>query len=206
MISISIVEDNSNFRQALTGYLQSQNHFLIKGTYANAQSALTGLLTDRPDIAIVDIRMPGMSGIELIAEMQQHIPATQYLVCTIHDDDETVFKALQAGASGYVLKNTDADAFTKAIIELHNGGSPMSPYIARKVISKFRHSETRDKQQDLTERENEILVLLAQGLLYKEIAERTGISTFTVKNHLKNIYRKLHVQNKVEALNKYKAF
>jgi DNA-binding NarL/FixJ family response regulator len=204
MISISIVEDNPGFRKVLAGYLQSQDQFLVKGIYVDAETALKGLVTDAPDIAIVDIKMPGKNGVELIKKVKPFIPATQYLICTVHHDNETVFKALQAGASGYILKDTDGDIITNAIIELHNGGSPMSPYIARKVISQFQKSGEQGENFELTAREHEILQQLAKGLLYKEIAEIMIISTNTVKNHLRNIYSKLQVQNKVEALNKYK--
>jgi DNA-binding NarL/FixJ family response regulator len=203
MVSISIVEDNSDFRKAIAGFLQTQNLFIIRGVYADAETALKGLVTDAPDIAIVDIKMPGMSGIELITKVKQAIPETQYLVCTVHHDNETVFKALQAGASGYILKDADGEAITKAILELNSGGSPMSPYIARKVIAQFQNAKKHNAEYELTPREQEVLQQLAKGLLYKEIADYMAISTLTVKNHVKNIYRKLQVQNKVEALNKY---
>ena len=204
MISISIVEDNPDFRNALCSFLQTQNIFTISGIYSDGESALKGLVTDAPDIAIVDIKMPGMSGIELISKVKPAIPDTQYLVCTVHHDNDTVFKALQAGASGYILKDAAGDAITNAIVELHNGGSPMSPYIARKVIAEFQNAKKNNIEYELTPREREVLQQLAKGLLYKEIAGYMAISTLTVKNHVKNIYRKLQVQNKVEALNKYR--
>jgi NarL family two-component system response regulator LiaR len=206
MISISIVEDNPDFRNVITNFLKSQDQFNVRGVYAAGETALKGLVKDAPDIAIIDIKMPGISGIELITKVKQNIPGTQYLVCTAHFDNETVFKALQAGALGYILKDADGDIISKAIIELHNGGSPMSPCIARKVIAQFQNSRKRDVEYELTPREDEILRQLAKGLLYKEIADQADISPFTVKNHLKNIYRKLQVQNKVEAVNKYKLF
>jgi DNA-binding NarL/FixJ family response regulator len=206
MISISIVEDNPDFRRVVAGFLQSQNGFIIKGLYAFAEDALEGLVKDAPDIAVIDIQMPGMSGIDLIAKVKHHIPHTQYLICTAHHDNETVFKALQAGASGYILKDADGDLIIKSIIELHNGGAPMSPYIARKVISQFQNAKKIGSGDELTEREREVLHQLAQGLMYKEIADAMTISTLTVKNHLKHIYSKLHVQNKVEAINKYRLF
>ena len=134
------------------------------------------------------------------------IPGTLYLVCTAHHDNDTVFKALQAGALGYILKDSDGDTILNAITELYNGGSPMSPYIARKVISRLQTPGKDDAEYGLTAREKEVLQQLAKGLLYKEIADWMDMSIFTVKNHLKNIYRKLQVQNKVEAVNKYKPF
>jgi NarL family two-component system response regulator LiaR len=206
MTTISIVEDNADFRMVLTGYLKSQAGFSVKGIYNDAETALKGLVADQPDIAIVDIKMPGISGIELINKVKLSIPDTLYLVCTVHHDNDTVFKALQAGALGYILKDADGNTIINAITELYNGGSPMSPYIARKVISHMQIPGNGDIEYGLTTREKDVLQKLAKGLLYKEIADRTDISIFTVKNHLKNIYRKLQVQNKVEALNKYKPF
>jgi DNA-binding NarL/FixJ family response regulator len=190
----------------MTTFLKSKDQFIVKGIYADGETALTGLVSDAPDIAIIDIKMPGISGIQLITKVKRAIPNTQYLVCTVHHDNENVFKALQVGASGYILKDADSDTVAGAIIELHNGGSPMSPYIARKVISQFQNTGKRYEDYALTNREQEVLQQLAKGLIYKEIADSMSITTFTVKNHLKNIYRKLQVQNKVEAVNKFKLF
>jgi two-component system, NarL family, response regulator LiaR len=204
MLSISIVEDHQEFRQVLADFIGSQPDFEIKGIYSNAGVALDGLAKDKPDIAIVDIQMPGMSGIELINKIKNGVPSTQFLICTSHFDNENIFRALKAGASGYLLKDSDSTTIRNAIIDLHNGGAPMSPYIARKVINHVRNMDHSDQDYGLTAREKEVLQLLAKGLLYKEIADALSISTTTVKNHLKNIYSKLHVQNKIEALNKYK--
>ena len=204
MINISIVEDNADFRTVLAGYLSSQENFIVKGIYNNAETALKGLVSDQPDIAIVDIKMPGINGIELINKVKQATPGTLYLICTAHYDNETVFKALQAGALGYILKDADGDIIVDSIIELYNGGSPMSPYIARKVISQLQVSQREKSSYGLTTREEDVLQQLARGLLYKEIADDMHISPLTVKSHIKNIYRKLQVQNKIEAINKYK--
>jgi DNA-binding NarL/FixJ family response regulator len=204
MISVSIVEDSPDFIKALTRFLRLQNKFIIKGVYTNAETALKGLVDDAPDVAVVDINMPNMSGIELISSVKEATPATQYLICTVYHDSDHVFKALQAGALGYILKDEDGDVITKSIIDLYNGGSPMSPYIARKVISHFQNVKKPAPDYQLTTREHEVLQQLAKGLIYKEIAEYMTISNFTVKNHIKNIYGKLQVQNKVEAINKYK--
>jgi DNA-binding NarL/FixJ family response regulator len=146
-----------------------------------------------------------MRGTELIMHLKDKMQQTQFMVCSIHDDNDTIFEALKCGASGYILKDpVTAAEIVKAIRDLYNGGSPMSPYIARKVISSFKISTTHNEQALLSIREKEVLELLAKGLLYKEIADKLGVTHETVKKHLKNIYQKLHVQNKIEALNKFK--
>jgi len=206
MITVSIVEDNLFFSKAITRCLLAHGLFHLKKVYMDAETALTGLLTDKPDVVIVDIEMPGMNGIELIARLAPCMPQTQFLVNTVCEDEETIFKALHAGATGYLLKGSGCEGICASVIDLYNGGSPMSPYIARKVVQQFKTRPLADELSNLTTREHDILRQLAKGLLYKEIATRAGISTFTVKNHLKNIYRKLQVQNKVEAVNRYKAF
>ncbi|MBS1526566.1 MAG: response regulator transcription factor [Bacteroidetes bacterium] len=205
MISVSIVEDHNEFRQVLAGFIGSQPDFRLTGVYSNADAAMEGLLADQPQIAIIDIQMPGITGIELIKKIRSSVPSTQFLICTSHFDNDSIFQALKAGASGYILKDSDSATIRNAVIELFNGGAPMSPYIARKVISHIRNIDDASDGHGLTMREKEVLQLLAKGLLYKEIADTLSISVITVKNHLKNIYAKLHVQNKIEALNKYKA-
>jgi DNA-binding NarL/FixJ family response regulator len=146
-----------------------------------------------------------MKGTELIVRLRDKLRHTLFMVCTIHDDNDTIFEALKCGAAGYILKDpVTADEIIKAIRDLYNGGSPMSPFVARKVIGTFQKPVINDVNSLLSQREKEVLELVAQGLLYKEIALRLTISAETVKKHLKNIYQKLHVQNKVEALNKFR--
>lgn len=205
MITIAVIEDNEQFRKGLEAIIDSETDFALTGSFTNAEKAREGLAERPPDIAIVDISLPGMRGTELIVRMKQQLPETQFMVCSIHDDNETVFEALKCGASGYILKDpvTAADII-KAVRDLYNGGSPMSPFIARKVISSFQKPAVTDSSSLLSLREKEVLELLSTGLQYKEIARQLGVGTETVKKHLKNIYQKLHVQNKVEALNKYK--
>jgi len=205
MITVSIVEDNDQFRDALETIIKSQNEFALVGSFSSAEKAIDELLNKPPDIVISDISLPGMRGTELIVRLKDKMRNTQFMVCSIHDDNETIFEALKCGASGYILKDpVTADEITKAIRDLYNGGSPMSPYIARKVISSFQKPVVNDESAVLSSREREVLELLSKGLLYKEIAERLGVSHETVKKHLKNIYQKLHVQNKIEALNKFR--
>lgn len=205
MIRVSIIEDNDQFRKALETIVSQINDTTLLGSYTSAEKAIIGLQQSPPDIAIVDISLPGMRGTELIVRVRDKIRNTQFMVCTIHDDDETIFEALKCGASGYILKDPiTVEEISKAIHDLYNGGSPMSPFIARKVIGTFQKPAISDANSLLSVREKEVLELVAKGLLYKEIALRLEISTETVKKHLKNIYQKLHVQNKVEALNKFR--
>lgn len=205
MITITIIEDNAAFRQALETIINDQEDFVLASSFDSAEKALPSIQAKPVDIVITDISLPGMRGIELIVQLKQKLPQTQFMVCTIHDDDDTVFEALKCGASGYLVKEPiTVEEIIKAIRDLYNGGSPMSPFIARKVISSFQKPMLTDESSLLSSREKEVLELLSKGLLYKEIAERLGITHETVKKHLKNIYQKLHVQNKIEAVNKFR--
>lgn len=205
MITLSIVEDNNQFRTALEAIISSQDDFALVGSYDSAEKALQGLLDKPTDIVISDISLPGMRGTELIVQLKDKLKQTQFMVCTIHDDNDTIFEALKNGASGYILKDpVTVDEIVTAIRNLYNGGSPMSPFIARKVIGTFQKPAINDENSLLSQREKEVLELLAKGFMYKEIADRLDVTHETVKKHLKNIYQKLHVQNKIEALNKFK--
>ena len=205
MIKVAIVEDNDHFRTALETIVNQEKDLALAGSYTSAEKALSGLPQSPPDVAIVDVSLPGMRGTELIVRLKDKLSHTQFMVCTIHDDNDTIFEALKSGASGYIVKDPiTTEEILKAIRDLYNGGSPMSPFIARKVIGTFQKPTINDVNSLLSMREKEVLELVSQGLLYKEIAIRLTISTETVKKHLKNIYQKLHVQNKVEALNKFR--
>jgi NarL family two-component system response regulator LiaR len=203
MITIAIVEDNDQFRSGLEAIIQSQSDMALVGSFESAEKALITLPDNPTDIVISDINLPGMRGTNLILHLKYKMPNTQFMVCSIHDDDDTIFEAMKYGASGYILKNlVTADDIKRAIYDLYKGGSPMSPFIARKVISSFQKPTENNESYLLTNREKEVLDFLAKGLLYKEIAEKLGVSHETIKKHLKNIYQKLHVQNKIEALKK----
>jgi DNA-binding NarL/FixJ family response regulator len=205
MIKVAVVEDNDQFRKALETIINQEKDTELLGSYTSAEKALSALEQAPPDVAIIDISLPGMKGTELIVRLRDKLRHTLFMVCTIHDDNDTIFEALKCGAAGYILKDPiTAEEITKAIRDLYNGGSPMSPFIARKVIGNFQKPVINDVNSLLSQREKEVLELVAQGLLYKEIALRLTISAETVKKHLKNIYQKLHVQNKVEALNKFR--
>ena len=202
MIRVAVIEDLDNYRNALQVLLNGSDGFTCAGAYENAETAIKDIKVLQPDIALVDINLPGMNGIELVKYIKKDSPATLCMMCTAYDEDEKIFKALQAGAHGYILKSTSPAKLLEAIVDLKNGGSPMSNEIARKVVTAFNKTANPELTQ-LTPREQEILEQLEQGLLYKEIASRFSISIETVKRHCFNIYQKLHVSNRSEAIYKY---
>jgi len=205
MITVTVIEDNDQFREALEAIIRSQEDMLLIHSFSDAEKAYESLIISPPDIAITDLALPGMKGNELMIKVKQQVPQLQFLVCTIHDDNETVFEALQSGASGYLLKEpVTVDEISKAIRDLYKGGSPMSPYIARKVLTAFQKPVIDKENSLLSIREKEVLELLSKGLSYKEIAQQLEVSPETIKKHLSNIYNKLHVQNKIEAINKFR--
>ena len=203
-IRISLVEDEVTIRDALTGLFTSEPGVDLVRSYRNAEDAIEGLPKDAPDVVVMDISMPGMSGIECVRILADELPGTQFLMYTMHDDDHRVFEALKAGATGYLLKSSTPDQIIEAVRELMQGGAPMSTAVARRVINHFRPATERpDSTSPLSEREYAVLQLLAEGLLYKEIADRLGLTVGTVKQHIHRMYAKLHVQNRVEAVNKF---
>ena len=202
-ISIAIVEDLDVVRNGLKDFISLSTDFLVVGSYKTGEEALQKLPEIKPDIVIMDINLPGMNGIECIRQVKDKSPATQFMMFTVYENDEKVFEALKAGASGYLLKNTGLLHIAESVKELHEGGSPMSANIARKMVNLFRDTDKKTPFLDLlSNREKEILQLLAKGLLYKEIAEQLTITTGTVRIHIHKIYEKLHVQNRTEAINK----
>ncbi|MEP7263499.1 MAG: response regulator transcription factor [Bacteroidota bacterium] len=203
MIRVAIVEDISDIRQGLELILNTTDGFTCVSTFSNAEDAVLNLPALNVDVVVMDIHLPGMTGIECITRIKDKCAGTQFMMFSVYDDDDNIFDALKAGAAGYLLKKTSPGKIIDAIVELQNGGSPMSAHIARKVVSAFRQPEKNKTTEDaLSSREMEVLQLLAKGLLYKEIAVKLSIATGTVKQHIHNIYEKLHVQNKTEAINK----
>lgn len=203
-ISIAIVEDLDVVRNGLKDFISLSTDFLVVGSYKSGEEALQKLPDAKPDIVIMDINLPGMNGIECIRQVKDKSPGTQFMMFTVYENDDKVFEALKAGASGYLLKNTGLLHIAESVKELHEGGSPMSANIARKMVNLVRgDSDKKTPFLDiLSNREKEILQLLAKGLLYKEIAEQLNITTGTVRIHIHKIYEKLHVQNRTEAINK----
>lgn len=203
LISVSVVDDHEGYRETMRRSLLDAPGIVFVAAYPTAAAAFTGLQTHPVDVLIVDIQMPGMTGIQLLNKLGETDVQTQFLVCSSHSDNDLVFDALKAGASGYLLKDSSLDEVIAGIHELFNGGAPMTSFIARKVVSTFQRKVVR-KFSKLSPRENEVLQLLSEGLQYKEIADELGISLQTVKIHIRNVYSKLHCQNKVEAISKYK--
>ncbi|MEO8734022.1 MAG: response regulator transcription factor [Flavobacteriales bacterium] len=203
MIRVSIVEDDTTIRETLDSLFFHLPDMDVFTTHATAEDALLRLDRSSPDVVIMDINLPGQSGIDCVRQLSQRCPSTQFLMYTVLDDDHRVFEALKAGANGYILKDSTPDQIIEAVRELMAGGAPMSAHVARRVVAHMRGKETGQTQEALSPRENDVLELLAQGLLYKEIADRTGISTGTVKQHIHRIYQKMHVQNRTEAVNRY---
>ena len=157
-----------------------------------------------PDVVLMDINLPGMSGIECVARLRKDLPSAHVIMLTVYEDSDRIFQALQAGADGYLVKSSPTEVLLRAIEDVHQGGAPMSSHIARKVVRQFRQAEpSRDEAANLAPREREVLNLLASGFVYKEIADQLGIGTETVKTYVKNICKKLHVRNRLEAVARF---
>ncbi len=204
-IRVSIVEDDTAIRETLRSLFIFEEGMEAFTVHSTAEDALMRLGETCPDVIIMDINLPGASGIDCVRQMSQRCTSTQYLMYTVHDDDHRVFEALKAGANGYILKSSTPDEILAAVRELNDGGSPMSAHVARRVVTQLRPAkQERTISGDLlSTRENEVLALLAEGLLYKEIGDRLGITVGTIKQHIHRIYEKMHVQNRTEAVNRY---
>jgi len=206
-IKVCIVDDNSELRSALQEILSMSPGLDCTGTMNTAEEAVEKLPLLKPDVVLMDINLGvGNSGIDCVRELKGKMPDTNFMMCTVYEEDEKIFEALSAGASGYILKKTAPQKLIEAIRELYQGGAPMSSQIARKVVAAFQnktHTPDENNLTMLTPREKEILELLSRGLMYKEIAWELDISQETVRKHVYRIYEKLHVGNRVEAVNKY---
>ena len=206
--SVAIVEDNHDIRQALEQIIESSNDFTLAGSCTTGEEALVKLPLLNPRVVLMDIGLgDGMNGIEVVRELKVSNPEILFMMCTIYEEDEKIFEALRAGASGYILKKTQPAKLLEGITELIQGGAPMSSQIASKVVAAFQNKSvatpTGSSLEVLSKRENEILEMLSTGLLYKEISDKLIITTETVRKHVYHIYEKLHVTNRVEAVNKY---
>jgi DNA-binding NarL/FixJ family response regulator len=201
LLRISIVEDDPAVRKSLAGVIDDSPDFECSGAYGSAEQALCEVPHHLPDVLLMDIGLPGRSGIECTALLKAAHPELQVLILTTYDESKSIFEALRAGASGYLLKRSRPEELLKAIEEVHGGGAPMSPSIARLVVSHFHWLNHPAKEvENLTQRELEVLHQLAKGLLYKEVAESLGIGIGTVRTHVEAIYRKLHVQTRTAAV------
>jgi DNA-binding NarL/FixJ family response regulator len=204
MITISIVDDEKELRHSITTFVNGAPGFKCVSSYGSAEEALEGLPGDKPEVVLMDINLGGMNGIKCVERLKVLMPAVQVLMLTVYEDTDQIFKALAAGASGYLLKRSSPTKLLQAIREVHAGGSPMSSSIARKVVASFQKSEqTGKKQTHLSPREEAVLDCLAKGLTYKQIADQLEISIDTIRTYLRRIYEKLHVQSRTEAVAKY---
>jgi DNA-binding NarL/FixJ family response regulator len=202
-IRVAIVEDLQEVADGLAAFIQQAPDIQLTGSFRTAEAAVIELPLLLPDIVIMDINLPGISGIECVRKVKALAPSIQFMMFTVYENNEQVFEALKAGASGYLLKKTSPAQIIESVKELQQGGSPMSASIARKLVSVFQQQPTvAAEAAKLTAREKEVLELTAKGLLYKEIANQLGIGFGTVRQHLYKVYEKLHVQNKTEAINK----
>jgi len=202
-IRVSIVEDNARVRGALEKLIQLSPGFECLSVHPNAEVALTELPAVKPDVVLMDIKLPGMSGVDCVRHLKPMLPKTQVVMLTVYENTDLIFKALSAGATGYMLKQTPSNELLAAVREVHAGGSPMSGHIARKVVASFQQSTDSAREFGLlTTREQQVLEHLAKGFLYKEIANAMSISYDTVHTHIRKIYEKLHVRSRTEAVAK----
>ena len=201
-IRIALVEDDQQLLQGMKNLLQASGVVEVVDTFSSGESFLKWFKPGAVEVVIMDIGLPGKSGIECVAETKPQSPQTQFLMWTTFEDDEKIFDALRSGATGYLLKNSSIHAITDGIADIVKGGSPMSSSIARKVIESFRPSENVLDKYNLTPREREILSWLSKGYRYKEIAASLDINIETVRKHIRNMYEKLQVQSRTDALNK----
>ena len=205
MIRVALFEDIKEIRELLSETIQQSEGLLLTGAYANANEALKIMKRDRPNVVLMDIQMPGVSGIEAVRTIKADFPDIQLLMQTVFEDNARIFAAVCAGASGYILKDASPERYLDAIIEVAQGGAPMSPVIARKVLAMFQGQNPavpKEEYHELSQTEQKILDCLVRGLSYKLIADECKISISTVNFHLKNIYRKLHVNSATEAVSK----
>jgi DNA-binding NarL/FixJ family response regulator len=203
-ITVSIVEDDAPARGILTDWISGADGFVCVGVHENAETALAALPRENPSVVLMDINMPGMSGIECVRRLKPQMMDTQFMMLTVYEDPDHIFKALSSGASGYLLKRTPRAELLTAVKDVHAGGSPMSSNIARKIVQSYQRFNTAPTETEgLSPREREVLELLARGYLYKEIAEALHISVPTVNTHIRRIYEKLHVRSRSQAIAKF---
>ncbi len=208
MISVALVEDNAGLRHSLGLLLAEAPGLRWVGAFADAEEALRELPRRTPDVVLMDINLPGMSGIDCTRRLREVLPSARVIIITVYRDNESIFPALRAGAFGYLLKRATPEEIVRAIVDVHGGGAPMSGEVARKVVEAFQPRPAATRGEDAAElsaREREVLELLSQGRLDKEIAAELGVSQPTVRFHLKNIYDKLHVRTRVEAALKHRS-
>lgn len=201
LVKVAIVEDVATVREGLANLIDASGYLTCAGRFSDSETAAERVPIVMPDVILVDIGLPGKSGIEFTREMKGHFPSMQIVMLTVYDDEDKIFDSLKAGATGYLLKSVEPGRLVDAILDVYHGGSPISPAIARKVVELFRSSGPFSNTV-LTMREREILELLCRGLKYREVGERLFISIDTVRSHVRHIYEKLHVRSKYELMMK----
>jgi DNA-binding NarL/FixJ family response regulator len=203
-IKVAIVDDDKDMRTSLATLIRRTASLQLTGNYANAEMALEEIPRHPPDVVLMDINMPGMAGVECVQKLKAQVPAVQFLMLTVYEDSDSLFNSLKAGASGYLLKRTTSARVLEAILDVHAGGSPMTPQLARRVVQHFSRPVAGDSPVSLlSPGEKEFLNLLSKGYVYKEIAGHMGISTDTVRYYVRTVYEKLHVHSRTEAVVKF---
>jgi DNA-binding NarL/FixJ family response regulator len=203
-ITVSIVEDNEQLRTTLARVVNRSDGFRCLSHHGSAEEALKDVPAIKPEVVLMDINLPGINGVECVRQLKQLLPGLQVIMLTVYEDTENIFSALAAGATGYLLKRTKTPELLEAIREVHRGGSPMTTHIARKVTQSFlKAGPSPQPTENLSQREQEVLDCLSQGFLYKEIAEKLGISYETVHTYIRRIYEKLQVRTRTEAVAKF---
>lgn len=201
---VAIIEDNAALRQTFSNWLAHEDGLSLVGAFENAERAMAELPTMKPDVALVDINLPGADGIECVRQLKPKLPNTQFIMVTVYEDAQRIFRALAAGATGYLIKRATREELLAAIADVRRGGSPMSAQIARKVVQSFQQASAPEGEP-LSPREREVLELLATGLLYKEIAGKLDCSVYTINAHVRQIYEKLQVHSRSQAVAKFRA-
>jgi RNA polymerase sigma factor (sigma-70 family) len=202
-ISVSIVEDNEKLRGTLARVLNRADGFTCTSQHPSAEDAIKDLPNIKPEVVLMDINLPGMNGVECVRQLKKILPQVLIIMLTVYEDTENIFDALTAGASGYLLKRTTSAELLTAIRDVQRGGSPMTAHIARKVVQSFQRNAPAQPAENLSEREQQVLDLLSQGLMYKEIADKLQISYETVHTYIRRIYEKLRVRTRTEAVAKF---
>jgi len=205
-IAVSIVEDDPGVRSSLVKLINSSPGYRCVSHHSSAENALVEIPKLKPDVALMDINLPGINGVECVRKLKPMLPRTQVIMLTVYQNTDHIFKALAAGATGYLLKQTPPAELLAAIRDVNAGGSPMSGHIARKIVQSFQDTSSaaaRAESDSLSPREAEVLDLLAKGFLYKEIADHMKISYATVHTHIRHVYEKLHVRSRTEAVAKH---
>ena len=203
---VMVVEDNPGLRQQLLQILESAADIKCAGAFVSAEAALPEILAQKPDVVLMDIKLPGMSGIQCVAEIKKAIPNTQVIMVTVYEDSDRIFRALKAGANGYLIKSSPPEQLLESIRDVYKGGAPMSSHIARKVVQHFHLlGPSVQESENLSPREQEVLGLLAMGFIYKEIGVKLNIGAETVRTYVKNICQKMHVRSRLEAVAKHRS-